>query len=521
MTAEPPVPPTRVTRRIPLLFFAAITLFYVAFTPATIEGLGYNRENLTATDQIATNLINVVRRRPLVPMEWTRHGGVELAFELPFVLASRLLFGPSVKWAGRMLALLPIFATSLLCTLLLTWAQQLIGDWRVSCALALVAAFTTLFWPYAYIGLETTQSLCLLAAAYLALGRVPRRTWPRAVAFAALCASALALKLTGLFLLPAVSYLGFCYFTAPAERQTNKRAGQIVAFVALIVTVFALNYYLKVLHWAKFSRGSTEYFVNMLVDGPLAALAQAFSFFGSANKSLLIFAPVVVLSLFALPQAYRAQRRLVIFALLVLGGLVGGYSLVTVWAEETWGPRYLHSAIGPLVICLAAAKPCGDPRGRSGDVRKLALAAALGLLVNLPGALVAYPWLHLAATESSRNTLTAFQYDPAFNHVRFNYRLLGLWVAGNFGGAKQPALWPPPPAWWFAEPADVPPEKTVDLRKWATPQSAMLRDWTPAMSVSRRQHFVLRLLLFGCFALSIALFYRLTMLLRRKHPPTI
>jgi hypothetical protein len=521
MTAEPPAPPTRVTRRIPLVFFAAITLFYIAFTPATIEGLGYNRENLAATDQIATNLINVLRRQPLVPMEWTRHGGAELVFELPFVLASRLLFGPSVKWAGRVLALVPILATSLLCTLLLIWAQQLIGDWRVSCALALVAAITTLFWPYAYIGLETTQSLCLLAAAYLAMGRVPRRTWPEATVFAALCASALALKLTGLYLLPAVAYLGFCYFTAQVQRPTVRRMWQMVASAALIVAIFTLNYYLKVIHWATFSRGSTEYFVNMLVDSPLTALAQAFSFFGSANKSLLIFAPVVVLSLFALPWAYRAQKHLVFFALLVLGGLVGGYSLVTVWAEETWGPRYLHSAIAPLVICLAATKPCSDPRRRAGDVRKLALAAALGLLINLPGALVAYPWLHVAATESSRNTLTAFQYDPAFNHVRFNYRLLELWMAGKFGGAKQPALWPPPPAWWFAEPADAAPEKTVDLRKWATPQSAMLRDWIPTMSVPQTQHYFLRWALFGCLGLSIALFFRLTMLLRRKHHPAI
>jgi hypothetical protein len=173
------------------------------------------------------------------------------------------------------------------------------------------------------------------------------------------------------------------------------------------------------------------------------------------------------------------------------------------------------------VICLAATKLCGDPRGWSGDVKKLALAATLGLLVNLPGALVAYPWLHVAATESSRNTLTAFQYDPAFNHVRFNYRLLGLWMAGKFGGANQPAPWPPPTAWWFSEPTDATPEKTVDLRKWATPQSAMLRDWTPAMSISQRQHYFLRLMLFGSLVMSIALFFRLTMLLRRKHPPAI
>ena len=506
-------PAITAARRFPLLFFAAVTLFYLSFTPATIEGMGYNSENLTASDQVITNIFNVARHQPPVPMEWTRHGGLELIFELPFAFVSRIFFGPSVKWSGRLLALQPILATSLLCVLLLVWMRRLSGSWRASYALAVVAAFTTFFWPYAYIGLETTQSLCLLAVAYLALGRPPRRTWLEAMAFSALCACALALKLTGLYLLPAIAYLAFCYFAAPVSQSKGRRAGQTVTLIAVIIAIFGLNYYLKVLYWARFPGGSMEYFVNVLVDSPLTVLAQAFSFFGSANKSLLIFAPVVALSLLRLPQAYRAQPQLVIFALLVLGGLVGGYSLVTVWAEETWGPRYLHSAIAPLVICLAATKPLGEAYG----LKKLILAAALGLLVNLPGALVSYTGLHLAATNSSRSTLTALQYDPAFNHVRFNYRLLGLWLAARFGGANQPVPWPPPPAWWFAKPADAASEKAVDLRQWATPQSAVLRAWTPAMHSSPRQHLLLRLLLGGCFGLSMTFFFWLTVLVRREE----
>jgi len=290
----------------------------------------------------------------------------------------------------------------------------------------------------------------------------------------------------------------------------------MAASILLIVTIFGLNYYLKTRYWLHFPGGSSDYFLNVLVDNPLTALAQFFSFFGSANKSLLIFAPVVAFSLLRLSRAYRANPRLVIFALLVLVGLASGYSLVTVWAEETWGPRYLHSAIAPMVVCLALSLSRNQTGNRLGDTKKLALAAALGLLINLPGALVVYTGLHQAATNSSRSTLTALQYDPAFNHVRFNYRLLGLWLAAKFGGANQPALWPPPPAWWFAKPADAASEKVVDLREWAMPQSAILREWTPTMSVSPRQHLLLRLLLGGCLGLSLALFFWLTVLVRRQ-----
>ncbi|MEP7340307.1 MAG: hypothetical protein ABI977_21420 [Acidobacteriota bacterium] len=491
-----------------MLFFVAVTLFYISFTPATIEGMGYNSENLVAANQVVTNIFNVIRRQPLVPMEWTRHGGLELAFELPFVSAGRIIFGPSVKWSGRVLAVQPILATSLLCVLLLVWMRRLGLSWRASYALAVVTAISTLFWPYAYIGLETTQSLCLLAAAYLALGRAPRRTWPEVMGFAALCASALALKLTGLYMLPAIAYLALCYFHTPVSESKGRRTLQIVTLATLAIAIFGLNYYLKSRYWSQFPGGSTEYFVNVLVDSPMTALAQAFSFFGSANKSLLIFAPIVVLSLFRLPQAYRAQPRLVIFALLVLGGLAGGYSLVKVWAEETWGPRYLHSAIAPLVICLAVTKPLAEAYG----LKKLALAGLLGLLVNLPGALVAYTGMPLAATDSSRSTLTALQYDPEFNHVRFNYRMLGIWLAAKFGGANQPVLWPPPPTWWFAKPADAAPEKTVDLRQWATPHSVLLRSYPQGKGVSRVAFLTMRIFCLLTLCVSVMLFawqYRL------------
>lgn len=516
MTTEPSSTtlslPAGASWKLPLILFSALTLFYLAFTPATIEGMGYNGENLTAANQIVTNVFSLVRHEPLVPVTWTRHGGAELVFELPFVLASRIIFGPSVKWAGRIMALQPILATSLLCVLLFVWARRLSGNWRTAYALSLVAAFSTFLWPYAYIGLETTQSVCLLAAAYLALGRAARRAWPEVILFALLFAFALSLKLTGLYLLPAIAYLAGCYFSATISGADTRRIGQIVTLAIIVSVIFGVNYYLKSRYWSQFPGGSTEYFVNVLVDGPLTVMAQAFSFFGSANKSMLLFAPVVALSLIRLPQAYRTHSRLVIFALLVLFGLVGGYSLVKVWAEETWGPRYLHSAIMPMVLCLAVTKPFNERFG----LKKMGLAAALGLLVNLPGALVAYTALPLAATDSSRSTLTALQYDPAFNHVRFNYRLLGLWVAAKFGGASQSVMWPPPPNWWFAKPSDAAPEKTVDLREYAAPQSAMLRAWTPAMSASPRQHLLLQLLLGLCFTLGAALFVWLAVLVRRE-----
>jgi hypothetical protein len=500
----------RIKFKFSLIFFAATALFYLAFSPATIEGMGYYGENLNAADQLASNLINLVQRQPFIPVTWTRHGGLELLFELPFVLFSHLFFGASVKWAGRILALQPILATALIITLLFAWSYRLTGNRRQSLSLSLIAAFTTMLWPYAYIGLETTQSVCLLGAAYLSLGRKARCTWPEVMLFSVCCAMALAVKSTGLFLLPALAYLIFCYFSAG---NIDSRVTKLVALLGTIASIFTLNYYLKETYFAGNQGGSKAFFSSLLVDGPLVVLMQAFSFFGSANKSLLIYAPVVILCLANLPKAFRLYPRLVIFALLTLGGLVSGFSLVTVWAEETWGPRYLHAAIAPLLVCLAAAQPSGNEWQQK---FLLPAAALLGLFVTLPGVLIAYPSLHQAMTGSGRATLPALQYDPVFNHVRFNYQLLRIWLVTGNSSVNSPALWPPPPPWWFEKPTDASPEKLVDLREWATPQPAMLRAWTPAMSISPTQHSFLRLLLAGCLSLSLALFFWLIILVRRE-----
>ncbi len=501
-----PVASRQIEIKTLLTLFAATALFYLAFSPATIEGMGYYGENLNAANQLVSNLGNLLHQQPLTAVSWTRHGGLELLFELPFVLLSRLFFGASVKWDGRILALQPILATSLIVTLLFAWACRLTGNHRRSLLPALVAAFTTMLWPYAYIGMETTQSACLLAAGYFVLGRKPRHTWVEVLFFSGCCVTALAVKSTGLFLLPSLAYLIFCYFSV---QSIDSRFPKLAFLLIIIAGVFIVNSLLKESYFSNNPGGSVAFFSSLLVDGPLIALSQAIAFFGSANKSLLIYAPVTALCLLKLPSAFRHSPALAIFAVLTLGGLMAGFSLVTVWSEETWGPRYLHSAIAPLLVCLAATwqtKPAEGSLAKRSLKGKASLIAtiALGLFATLPGVLVPYTSLHQAMTRSERATLPALQYDPVFNHVRFNYLLLRIWLKPP----DSPVLWPPALLWWFEKPADA-VAKTVDLREWASPQPAMLRAWTPAMSVSPKQHFLLRLLLGGCLSLSLALFFRL------------
>lgn len=490
-------------RSIALLFFLALTLFYLSLTPGTIEGQGYNQENLIAANQLATNLVNVVAGRPLVRVQWSRHGFIEPLLHLPLALVNRAIFGDSVKWLGRLAILQPILATSLLCTLLLIWCFRLTANFRWALVLAACGALGTMLWPYVYIGLETTQSLALFAAAFMVLGRSPTRTWTEVLLLGLLCAVAVTVKLNGVFLLPATAYLVFHYFWRTNEFRIERSYWfKLASVVALTGLAQFANHFAKSNYWAEGDAG-VNYFRELLVDDMWMAALQAFSYFGSANKSLLVYCPVLVLSLLALGKAYRRQPKLVVFALLTLGGMIAGFSIIRMWAEETWGPRYLHVAIAPLLLCLAATKSSIEFVWRK-ELLLIALLA-IGFWVSLLGSLFPYTALHQAAMQSSQSTLEHIQHDLRWNHIRFNWQLLKLWISGD----TQAKLWPAPSRWWFVKPYDAPSEKTVDLREFASPQSTLAQNWRPTMLVSYRAFQTLRILCACCLALSLAAFWAL------------
>ncbi|MEP7273294.1 MAG: hypothetical protein ABI882_17475 [Acidobacteriota bacterium] len=491
-------------QRIYWLFFMSLTLLYISFTPGTIEGQGYNQENLVAAGQVLTNVVNAVTRQPLVQVEWTRHGCIEPLLELPFVAASRLFFGASEKWPGRLAIFVPILATSLLCTLLLIWAHRLTSSLRWSILLAVAAGLGTMLWPYAYIGLETTQSLALLAAAFITLGRMRTGSWREVLLLAVCCGVTLTAKSSGVFLVPAIGFLVFVYFWR--QNTLGEAKWKLIGLLGLIVLLFGLNLMARSRYWGGTAAGAAGYYSQLLIDSPLTAAFQAFSYFGSPNKSLLLYCPIVLLSLLALRAAWRLQSAIVIFSLLTLGGLIAGFAVTRMWAEETWGPRYLHAAVAPLLLCLAAASSEMEFRWRR-HVSVLALLL-LGLGVSLLGTLFSYGSLHRAAIETSQNTLEALQYSPRWNHIQFNWTLLRLWIRRSVVTTQEEDLWPKPVGWWFSKPDDAPPEKTVDLRQFATPQPIILQRWRPSVSLSAGAFTVLRVMCLAFLLIGLAVLVR-------------
>lgn len=438
--------------RVAPLVFLGLLLSLLSFSPGAIRHMGYTGENMDAVNAWLDG----------TPVTWPRHGVLELIVEAPFLVLGRMLPGGQ-RGQDLILSLEPVLLTALLCTLLFVWIRRITSDAVWAYVLTLMAAMTTMLWPYAYIGLETTQSLAVLAAGYLALERASFAPWRRMILLALAAGFAIAVKSNGLHLLPAVAYILYVYC-----REGHPR-GRIVTLVGVVAALYAAGAYTRSLSLV-WQRGMLASLKEFGVE-PLMALFNAIAALASINKGLLIYCPILLLSIVALPRARQTHRHLVVFAVLTLLGLLGGTSLVFFWSDETWGPRYLHAAIAPLILCIAAAR-----RGVAFRVRRELPAIVLsiaGLAVSALGVFVYYGAVYFGTVDTKQPTLEALQYDPAWNHVRVNLRLAEIWYARDQNMARP---WPPPPHWNLSRP---PPSAgpPTDLRKYAAAQPILLRLW--------------------------------------------
>ena len=461
----------RPERQALLLFVAGMCLVLASFSPFRIRQMGYTPEILDAGRQLLDGWTGTGEPHDGQTLKLPRHGAGELAAAMPFLAAARLAFGPSEVWADRVLSLQPILATALICGILFVWTARLAGSLQWGLVLGLLGCFSTILWPYAYISLETTQSLFLLCAAFLAFEGPSRTSWKRCVLFAGCGAVAVSIKAASLFLLPALAWSTWCLVhRGPETREERRRMLlQIAAIAAIAALAWSLN------TWTRFRFWHGVFTVQWLVRGPLDFVLQVWAALTGLNKGLLVFCPILLAAFARLEVAYSRNMRVVTFAVLTLAGQLLGTCLLTYWSEETWGPRYLHSSVGPLILCIALAK-AGRPFRLRREWPLLGLGGA-GLMVSALGSLFWFGYLFHAARPQMLSTLENYQYDFAFNHIRFNASLARVWLDG--GRSATPELWPPPQIVWYYPKGRIParfkPRQPASLAPFAVPQPLVLQ----------------------------------------------
>ena len=432
---EWPQPPPSEPRRLVALFLGLFLLF-ASISPLYFRSMGYMEEEFIAAKQVISKAAGIFTGRETA-IEWPRHGAMPVITHVPFVAAGRMLFGPSLEWQDRVFAMEPLVLSAGLLTLLFAWARRLGASRTFAGVLTLAAGFATVIWPYAYFGMEPPQSFFLLLAAYVAIAH-RRPSWGAVLLLGVATGFAGSVKSTGVFLLPALAYANWVFFRDSIRE--NLRAVLPKIFVAGLVAagIIALSAYSRSLFWIP--RGGTSPYLNLwLGRDPITWLINVTGFLTSPNKGLFAFVPLALFAAAQIPSLIRKRSDVAAFALLVTAGVASGYPLFLVWSDETFGPRYFHCAMAPLILCIAEAY-----RGRERKAfRHPGLIAAVfaGFLVAGLGALFSYGHMQTVATQAGQATLQNFQSNPVWNHARFNARLLAVWLS------RGEVLWTPEEKW--------------------------------------------------------------------------
>jgi hypothetical protein len=441
------------------ILFVSLFACYLPLSSGSIRGQGYAGEEIDSGLRMLSVATAWMKGHPVPPMVWSRHGPVPVLFDLPFLKLGKLVVSPDF-----MLSFSPALFTAGLLTVLFLWLRKLCSP-AMSLFLVLTAAFGTMLWPYAYIGLETKQSFFILLAGYLALADGRIRTWPRLLLFATACALAISVKGTGITLWPVIAYLIYVQFRSDWRSQR----AHLLTSVLIIAAIWAFSHWGTNAYWRP-RGGAGGNLRPWLIDSPIQLFSNAIGVFGSPSKGLLVYAPVLIASIYAVPRAFRTDRVLVIYVLLVTACTLGFLSLLKYPTDETWGCRYMHLAIAPLILCIGAAWPRAGWR----TIAPLSVLAIVGVVVSFLGAFYYYGVHDFAMKDAGQNTAEWITGDSTWNPVQFNARLFRVWISET---DNAPVLWTPKHTWVWTPPTDAPGWKSINLRQYCQPQSFMLRFW--------------------------------------------
>jgi hypothetical protein len=442
------------TRKTALLLFFGLSILYLSLHSGELSGRGYAVEEAESGLRMMAVFNAWVKGRPIPLMIWSRHGPLPVILDLPFFKLGKLFATPDFVVSFQ-----PILLTAGLATIAFLWLRKLASP-GVSLALTLVGAFGTMWWPYAYIGLETKQSFFLFLSGYLALarGKILR---PAALAcFSVSCGLAMSVKSVGVILLPAIAYLVWVQF----RDDWRQRSRPLLGVVAGIAVIYILSAVGRNFYWEPVGGGAAN-LQNWMIESPLQIPSNILGLFASPNKGLFLFAPILVLSLWAVPQTLRSNRDLAMFALLTTAGTVAFLSLLSPPYDETWGPRFMHGTIGPLLLCVGAAWPRFNWRTATATF----VLGVFGVAVSFLGSFFYYGMRRWAAESSAQNTIEWLTGDSAWNEIVIDALFFRVWLRGS----SEPVLFTAQHIWAWSAPPDAPRWKEIDLRQFAQPQSML------------------------------------------------
>lgn len=323
---------------------------------------------------------------------------------------------------------LPLFS-SLIVLIFYLIALEIYRSKRVAILLSLLAAFTTMFWPYSKIGMELHHTLWIMLAIYLLL--YWRRTGQSGCLFlSGFCAGMiLHTKIYGFISTGALAVS--LWFLSQEKRSRTASMIRFLTPVAILLLLLLISNSLRFGGGLVGARYDPGYEAKLI---PFWEGLAGYLF--SPGKSVFIYNPVLVVSLFFFVPFFRRFPGLkALYLPLFAFGLLFQSSL-WIWTDECWGPRKLHFLI-PL-SCL----PLGimiEEFGKLGIIKRILIffCIFLGVAIQILGISVSYLEHTEFLRKLGRSNMEEIRYNQHLSHTRVNRILLKSTIDRYLTGKAQ------------------------------------------------------------------------------------
>jgi hypothetical protein len=290
---------------------------------------------------------------------YPRQNALQPFLQVPFYAVGAWLFGEIPMIPGRNgiweLPAGPLMLTALFNPLVSAVTVLLISllavefgrSKRQSIQLAVIAATTTMLWPYAGIGLEPLQTALVTGLLWTVIKfRRTRSIRYLIVSVGLMCLLPACKKYSVIFLFPAAIYL--MVSVMEDDRQSRIRKHIIMGAGCLVIC------FLLLASWvfrSQFQSNIFTYIQSVVLQGGVPFWDIIFGLTISPGEGLFTFNPILLFAVPAWMGFYRTHRR---EALLFLG--TAAILLAAVWRlpyllmDEVWGPRYFHVLIPVMLV---------------------------------------------------------------------------------------------------------------------------------------------------------------------------
>jgi hypothetical protein len=376
--------------RLAASLFVAVLSVYVLTASGHVQTIDVGQE-LDVARSIVTRASFTVADPSAAPgrngARYSPHGIGESILLLPVVLIE-----PAVPRAYRHAAeamgtsLLNPLAAALIAAILLLLLLDLGFAPGVATALALLASFASILWPYAHDAFDVTPTAtCLLFSLFAAHRYLQGRGTRWLLASGAAAAFALLLRLPTLAMLPVL--LAYLLAVRP-EVSLRGRVVRGLLWAAPVGVAAALIGGYDLVRFGNPLQTGYGLVANTGFGNPV--LLGVAGLVLSPGKSLFVFSPVLLLAVLGFRRFTMAHRPL---AGVVAGSFAVSVLLYAAWDDWaggwSWGPRFLITVM-PILLLPAASLLAGWHRYHSAARAAIVAVVAASIAIQVAGVAVDY-----------------------------------------------------------------------------------------------------------------------------------